>query len=104
VQCLNAFAVQALAGLPVQQLSASNFKRQFTFIDDVVPHIAQAPFVATRGAVVNLGADEVTTTAEVVATVADATNTALDLEPTRLTHGIHHAQVLNLKLWVGCNS
>lgn len=79
--------------MPVKLLDAGSHRRQYTYVDDVIPHIAQAPFVAAAGDVVNLGAEEIVTTSEVVDAVSLAAGREIDVEMTATHRGVHHAQV-----------
>jgi nucleoside-diphosphate-sugar epimerase len=92
--------MQALSDLPVQLIGSGNHKRQYTFMDDIVPHIATAPFVAESGTVVNLGADEITSARDVVDAVADITGRELATQPAPRAVGVHHAQVCHLAVEV----
>ena len=83
---------QALSGEAAPHLRGPH-NRQYTFITDVVPTIATAPFVAPPGTVVNVGADELTAAAEVIAAVAAAAGVALPTEEQEEAGGVHHAQV-----------
>lgn len=78
--------------MPVKLLDAGSHRRQYTYVDDVIPHIAQAPFVAAAGDVVNLGAEEIVTTSEVVDAVSLAAGREIDVEMTATHRGVHHAQ------------
>ena len=85
--------MQALAGLPLQLQGSAAQKRQYTYVDDVVEHIAKAPFVASSGSVVNLGADEIVTKGEVMDAVTKATGRSVEVRDAVLPGGVHHAQV-----------
>jgi nucleoside-diphosphate-sugar epimerase len=80
--------------MPVRLPGSSDYKRQYTLVDDVTPHIAQAPYVAACGDVVNLGSDEISTTSEVVEALRKASGKAVnEVEVASTGSGVFHAQV-----------
>jgi nucleoside-diphosphate-sugar epimerase len=80
--------------MPVKLPGSGDQKRQYTLVDDLVPHIAQAPYVASSGDVVNLGSDEISTASEVVVALRAASGKPVhEVEVAASGSGVFHAQV-----------
>lgn len=89
--------VKALTDGHLTLMGDGSQKRQFTYIDDVVPYVVEAAFLRTPPpAVVNVGSDEITSVSEVIDAVAAAAGTTVHVEhvPSRLGD-VHHVQAVH---------
>eukprot|EP01025_Chloroclados_australasicus_P005631 TRINITY_DN11741_c0_g1_i1.p1 TRINITY_DN11741_c0_g1~~TRINITY_DN11741_c0_g1_i1.p1 ORF type:complete len:336 (+),score=50.58 TRINITY_DN11741_c0_g1_i1:115-1008(+) len=70
-------------------------KRQFTYIDDVIPHVAAAAFKPQDKLLVNLGTDEITTVEEVIEHVSQMTGKAVHVKTGSSKGMVHHVQAVH---------
>lgn len=98
-------ALQTLSGAPVTIHGDGTQQRQFTYVGDVAQLVAQAGFLPTLDFdVVNLGSDEVSSVADVVAAVEAASAKSLDVANTPVAADGHHVQVRGRPPRVSCTS
>lgn len=96
---------QALQGSLDEVAEFAKQRRQFTYIDDVVPTIAAAPLVVPKDVpVLNIGSDEVVTVQDVIAAVAAAAGIAAPAPPGRTSTDGNRAYVQHMQARFGART